>query len=245
MHPDADSAMTDRTPSRGVPGGLNAPKPLQRSNLVDQIHDALHRRITDRLLPAGERIVIDQLAAEFGVSLVPVREALARLKAERLVTHESNKGYRIAPEPQPIEMRKLFEARLILEIGSLREGFHRIDEDTLIRMVEINQRIRSGRYGPTFDNFRVFIDLNAEFHRTIVALAENPFITEAYETLGYHQRVAQTLFGRGPDNIDFIVEEHDEIIDALRSRNLKSAMVSLRHHIQHGMEPYLTEPASP
>jgi DNA-binding GntR family transcriptional regulator len=231
--------MTDRRPSGDAQNAAKAQKPLQRSNLVDQIHDELHRRITDRLIPAGDRVVIDQIAAEFGVSLVPVREALARLKAERLVTHESNKGYRIAPEPKPLEMQKLFEARLILEIGSLKEGFHRLNDKTIAKLEKINQRIRSGRYGPKFENFRNFLDLNAEFHRIIVGLAENPFISEAYETLGYHQRVAQTLFGRGPDNIDVIVQEHDEIIAALRSRSLDSAVGSLRHHIRHGMEPYM------
>jgi len=237
--------MTDRKPSGDAQSAPQTPKLLQRSNLVDQIHDELHRRITDRLIPAGDRIVIDQIAAELGVSLVPVREALARLKAERLVTHESNKGYRIAPEPKPLEMHKLFEARLILEIGSLKEGFHRLNDKTIARLETINQRIRTGRYGPKFENFRIFLDLNAEFHRLIVALAENPFITEAYETLGYHQRVAQTLFGRGPDNIDIIVQEHDEIIAALRSQNLDDAVGALRHHIQHGMEPYMAMVEAP
>lgn len=235
--------MTIQNPKGEAQSSPLAPKPLQRSNLVDQIHDELHRRITNRLLPAGERIVIDQIAVEFAVSLVPVREALARLKAERLVTHESNKGYRIAPEPKPLEMRKLFEARLILEIGSLKEGFHRLDDGIVAKMEKINQRISSGRYGTKFENFRIFLDLNAEFHRMIVALAENPFISEAYEMLGYHQRVAQTLFGRGPDNIDFIVEEHAEIIAALRKRNIDDAASSLRHHILHGMEPYVSTSA--
>lgn len=213
--------------------------PLKRSNLVDQIHDELHRRITDRLMSAGERVVIDKLAAEFGVSLIPVREALARLKVERLVTHESNKGYRIAQAPQPLEMKKLFEARLIIELGALKEGFANLTDDKIAEMTAINDRIRSGQYGPEFATFRDFIDLNAEFHGIIVGLADNPFIDDAYRALGYHQRVAQTLFGQGPENLEMIVREHDAIIEAFRQRQLDSASAALREHILHGLEPYL------
>ncbi|MBX3540306.1 MAG: GntR family transcriptional regulator [Chelatococcus sp.] len=213
---------------------------LQRSNLVDQIHDELHRRITDRLMAAGERIIIDKLAAEFGVSLIPVREALARLKVERLVTHESNKGYRVAPAPEGFEMRKLFEARLVVELGALEQGFANLTDALVEQLAAINATIRNGDYGPEFASFRDFIDRNAHFHRLIVGLAQNPFIDEAYSTLGYHQRVAQTLFGRGPDNLDMIVSEHDTIVEALRRRDLAAAKQALGDHIRHGMDPYLT-----
>lgn len=223
-------------------GSAPAPgAPLRRSNLVDQIHDELHRRITDRLMPAGERVVIDKLAAEFGVSLIPVREALARLKVERLVTHQSNKGYRIAPAPEPLEMKKLFEARLIVELGALQEGFANLNDGIIAQMGALNDRIRAGQYGPEFASFRDFIDLNANFHSIIVGLAKNPFIDDAYRMLGYHQRVAQTLYGRGPDNLEMIVQEHDAILDALRRRQLDDAKAALREHIQHGLGPYLTD----
>lgn len=215
--------------------------PLRRSNLVDQIHDELHRRITNRLLPAGERVVIDRLAAEFGVSLVPVREALSRLKAERLVTHENNKGYRIAEGPQPLEMRKLFEARIILETGSLEEGFERLTDDTVRELESVNRSIEAGRYGANFESFRSFVEMNATFHRIIVALSENSFIMNAYDTLGYHQRVAQTLFGRGPDNVEIIVAEHRAIIEALRRRDRRTAIDALRRHIRNGMLPYVSD----
>jgi DNA-binding GntR family transcriptional regulator len=212
---------------------------IKRSNLVDQIHDELHKRITDRQLVAGERIVIDKLAEEFGVSLIPVREALARLGVERLVTHVSNKGYRVAPAPEPVEMRQLFEARLVLEVGALELGFTNITPAVVNEMQAINDRIRAGTYGPKFDHFRDFIVLNADFHRLLVGLSRNTFIEDAYARLGYHQRVAQTLYGRGPDNHDMVVDEHNTIIDALRRREIEPAKALLRSHILHGMQPYI------
>lgn len=224
-----------------VANDLASPNVIKRSNLVDQIHDELHKRITDRQLAAGERIIIDKLAEEFEVSLIPVREALARLSVERLVTHEANKGYRVAPAPEPIEMRQLFQARLIIEVGALELGFEFITPAVVNEMQAINDRIRTGTYGPKFDHFRDFISLNADFHRLLVGLSQNTFIADAYARLGYHQRVAQTLYGRGPDNHDMVVDEHNGIIEALRHRDITQAKVLLRSHILHGMEPYLAE----
>lgn len=207
---------------------------LKRTNLVDLIHDELHRRITDGLLPIGQRIVIDQLAVEFGTSLIPVREALARLHAERLVLHEPNKGYRIAPAPDLDEMQQLFDARLIIEVGSLEHGFDKLSGRTIKELTAINDRIAAGSYGTDFASFRSFLDLNAQFHQVIVALAGNPFIDDAYRKLGYHQRVAQTLSGRGPDDVTKIVEEHAAIIAALAARSLDEARAALRLHIRRG-----------
>ena len=59
---------------------VDRPEQLQKPSLVDQIYEALFERITSGVLTTGERLVIDRLARDFGVSLIPVREALARLQ---------------------------------------------------------------------------------------------------------------------------------------------------------------------
>lgn len=213
--------------------------PFRRNNLVDLIHEELRRRITDRVLIADQRLVIDQLAAEFGTSLIPVREAMARLHAERLLVHEANKGYRVAPGPGADEMRNLFEARVVIEVGALRHGFSRIDQSTIDELHLVNRLIAKGRYGVQFKDFKAFIDLNARFHGIIVGLTANPFIIESYERLAYHQRISQTLTGQGPSNIDKIVADHDAVIAALRKRDREGAMTALSHHIEYGLEDAL------
>ena len=94
--------------------------PSAFGSLVDLAHDELHRLITDGGLGDGERIVIDQFAKILGTSLIPVREALARLHAEGLVTFERNKGYRVALRPTHDQLRQLFEARLVIETSARR-----------------------------------------------------------------------------------------------------------------------------
>ena len=85
----------------------NAPTVLKTKNLVESVYEELYRRISEGELEAGEKVVIDQLARSFGISLGSIREALARLNAERMVTYERNKGYRIAQAPDATELAEL------------------------------------------------------------------------------------------------------------------------------------------
>jgi DNA-binding GntR family transcriptional regulator len=128
--------------------------PAAFGSLVDLAYDELHRLITDGGLVEGERIVIDQFAKILGTSLIPVREALARLHAEGLVTFERNKGYRVALRPTHAQIRQLFEARLVIETGAAALADERCDRKSLDHLKAINRLIASGSYGTTFQEFR-------------------------------------------------------------------------------------------
>lgn len=64
--------------------------------LADTVYESLKARIMEQVYAPCERLNIDALALKLGVSPTPVREALARLAAERLVTFEAFKGYRVS-----------------------------------------------------------------------------------------------------------------------------------------------------
>ncbi|QDZ11906.1 GntR family transcriptional regulator [Devosia ginsengisoli] len=213
------------------------PAALIRSrSLVDLAHEEIHKRITNGEIAQGERLIIDALAQEFGTSLIPVREALARLHAERLVSFEANKGYRVAAPPDALELRHLFSARLILEVGALETAIPLVDSDLIVELREINARMGRGTYGTTFESYVDFVKLNAVFHEKVVGLSGNPFIIEAYRTLAYHQRIMQVLHGRGVPDITKLVAEHETIIDALQAGSHAVARQAIRQHILNGSE---------
>ncbi len=211
-------------------------QPQKGTSLVDIAHEELHRRITDGLLVDGDRIVIDQLARELSISLIPVREALARLHAEGLVTFERNKGYRVAPRPSPSELRRLFEARLVLEQGAVEVALARGVPLALGDIEAINKLIARGAYGTTFRGFREFVTLNERFHSELVALSANPHLEEAYRRLGYHQQITRPTYGHGVPDLDLIVSEHEAILDALRRADLEGVRRALRDHILGGYD---------
>ena len=59
---------------------------------VDRVHDTLRERILSGDYPPGSRLVLARLSEEHGVSFIPIREALQRLEAERLICHRNQPG---------------------------------------------------------------------------------------------------------------------------------------------------------
>jgi DNA-binding GntR family transcriptional regulator len=228
-----------RQPRRTSPAGSTNPK-----SLVDLAHDELHRLITDGELAEGERIVIDWFAREFGISLIPIREALARLHAEGLVRFERNKGYRVAPRPTLEELARLFEARLVIELGAAELALERSTPEALRDLKAINRLIARGSYGTTFRAFREFITLNERFHVELVALAGNPPLSEAYARIGYHQQITRPTYGQGPGDVQRIVREHDAIIHALETRDLPALRDAVSTHIAGGLETFRNSQAA-
>jgi DNA-binding GntR family transcriptional regulator len=204
---------------------------LRKANLASLAHDEIKRRITVGRLKDGEKVVLGALAKEFGTSIIPIREALARLSAERLVIYEPNKGFRVAPAPDAEEIAHLFEARVVLELGALEVGMANVTPELVAELTALNDDIRSRSYGANFEAFESFIDLNARFHELLIGLTRNPLVIDAYQRLSYHERIPRLLHGSGVNDIKRIVVEHDAIIAALEARSLEHARSALRAHI--------------
>jgi DNA-binding GntR family transcriptional regulator len=88
--------------------------PSSVQTLSDQIHDELRDRLVSHDIPPGDPIRQDVIAAEFGMSKIPVREALARLEANGLVISTRHKGY-LSPPLSLEEADDLFSLRILVE----------------------------------------------------------------------------------------------------------------------------------
>ena len=98
---------------------------IEAASLVDQLVDRIRDNIVSGSFTPGARIKVKEIAEDHGVSMIPVREALARLLASRLVRAEANRGYFVASRPAPEEYAELVKARELLETSALAAGFNR------------------------------------------------------------------------------------------------------------------------
>lgn len=221
VHPDQASA----------PGRM-----LSVSSLVDQAYELLYSRIADGVLAPGDRLVISTLAQEFGTSTIPIREALARLHANRLVSFEQFRGYRVASAPTEENIRHFFQMRLALETSAVDIAIAKVDEAAVHEMEAVNERIIEGRSGDTVQGFREFTDLNERFHKLLVGMAANPLLDAAYEQLGDHHQKVRYNAGFGTPDLARITREHNEIIRALRANDGAKARNVLSRHISYGYQ---------
>jgi DNA-binding GntR family transcriptional regulator len=213
------------------PGPVRATPQSSAAGLAEHVYQLLKAEIINDQFKAEERIVIEAVALRLGVSPTPVREALARLDGEQLVSFRVYVGYAVLPPVSYEELRDLFEAREIIEAGGAVLTCERSDEADLARLREIDARIRKGRYGKDrYSDFASFVNDNQRFHETLLDGARNPALRRAFDALNYEARIARRTQGRGIPDLDLICEEHTAIIAALAARDAPALVHAVVAH---------------
>lgn len=188
------------------------------------IADELARRIIRGELIAGERLRQDYVAAEFGVSHVPVREALLKLAARGLVVSQHNKGVQVAPL-DPLAQRELKLMRLALEPLTL---LHSVPHLTPAQVREADALRQACDQAANIYDWE---ELNRAFHMKIYAACEMPRLLEAVENM---QNLAARYIlvhyhARWRPRVD---TDHHGIMAAIRRNDPKAAAAILDRHLQ-------------
>ncbi|HHW87142.1 MAG TPA: GntR family transcriptional regulator [Chloroflexi bacterium] len=208
----------------------------QKTVLADAVYERLKARIMDQIYPPRERLNIDALAIDLAVSPTPVREALARLSAERLVTFEAFKGYRVSPLLTPTQVADLMHARRLLEVDAARLAARRIRVPDLIMVEKLLQQIldesASVEVGSWSHGYRQFNQLDKQFHETIVGAAGNQFLLDAYRSLNVHIELGRFYRVFREMDQEQTCVEHAAIVQALRDHDVEQAATAVESHLR-------------
>ena len=193
---------------------------------------ALRTRLAAGTLGPGDRIRQEQLAAELGTSVIPVREALSTLQAEGLVRYVPHRGYRVATLSLD-ELSETYEIRRLLEDEVVRLATPRLDDGHLALLRDAAEEMESLASGA---DVAAMIAANRRFHFTLYDVAERPrmvdFIrilwqtTDAYRSLYYGQDTARHR----------VNDEHRSILEALGAHDTERAVRELHAHRQHAVD---------
>lgn len=210
--------------------------PITTASLVDKAYQEIRRGILSGQFAPGDRLVIDTLARDLGVSLGPVREALARLLSDRMAEFEPNRGYRVSPMPSFGDVKLWQEARLVIECGTVAYAAALADPDAVASLGAINDAIASSEFGPGHSPVVAFMELNAAFHRRIFEIAGNPILSRMYDQMSYGPQVTRQLTRTGVDDKVDIVREHAAIVAAIAAADGERARTSMQAHILDSLE---------
>jgi len=225
-----------------APSALIDSSPRLGETLAESVRNRLVSLIIGGQLEEGERLYPEQLAARFGVSITPVREALMQLAAEGFIESIQRRGFHLRV-PTAEQIRNVAEVRQSLElcagervIQRLKEGA--LDHAVLDRLDELQQaQLRDAAHM----DHATKLELNASFHTTIIELAGNPILASMYRSL--QPKVVGGLVQRGLDTwrtrVELEGEEHKAIIEGLRARDLEAYGAAVRAHISRSLKDAL------
>jgi DNA-binding GntR family transcriptional regulator len=202
---------------------------LDRPSLTDLAYQALVEAIYDRTFAPGASVSIDGLAAALGTSVTPVREALVRAASLRLLTRESNKGFRVAPLLTSAEYHYLFEIRRLTELCALANA--RLTEPGIARLAEQLKRMKTTGDGPSYRDYAAFSAADRDFHVALVEMSDNAFAVDAWSNLHHHLHVSRLYAGRGVVDAREAVHEHGAIVAAARTGDRAALIEATRTHI--------------
>lgn len=227
--------------------------------LADRIYDVIRAMILDHKISPGEHVGIDDLARELSVSQTPVREALARLEADGLVTKIPLRGYEATDLLTVQQFDDLFRFRSIIEPWAAEEAARRstpreIDAlDAELAHAEALPRIGSGSL------FTEFVEHDTRFHALVAGISGNPFVEDAFLRTHCHMHLFRvyraTMEDRGSSTGAFVHEmfeeyyhggshplaltEHTEITDAIRDGDRTAARELMLRHIESSRQRFI------
>ena len=184
----------------------------------------LRTMILDGELSPGEQIRQQEMAEQFGVSRVPLREALNVLADQGLLSHRPHQGYFVAKRG----VREMQQIRRMLELleTELMNSIEWPDAGLLAHLTALNEQMRRHVY----DDGSSVVRTNREFHFRIFELSPDKLILEEVRRLW---NLADPLIAAklsSPEARERTVREHELILDALRRQDRADCQTALRAH---------------
>lgn len=196
---------------------------MQRSRL----RDALEQDIAEGTFKPGERLDETALAARYGVSRTPIREAMMQLAATGLVVARPRRGTVVATLG-PKQLVEMFEVMGELEGMAGRLAARRLTSEDRDRILETHEACR--RVCETGDADAYYYE-NEEFHSTIYAASRNDFLQRECETLHRRLKPYRRLQLRVAERLTASFREHDGIVEAILAGDSAKAQHLLREHV--------------
>ncbi|MET3614052.1 DNA-binding GntR family transcriptional regulator [Rhizobium aquaticum] len=218
----------------------NLSSPSQAASTAEEeAYLYLHKALRLGRYKAGERLIPEDIAAEIGMSRMPVREAFRRLAADGLVTLRPNRGCVVAGLTLD-ELNEAFEIRSVLEGLAVRLAMPKLAEEHFEEMDRLLLRLeRAGEAGSSDWVLR-----HQEFHAYIYGLSGRPKLIRQIAALHVAIEPYMRIWFDYVEKPLSARDEHQKLLDALKSGDTAEAEREMEDHVL-GTASLLAEFASP
>jgi DNA-binding GntR family transcriptional regulator len=184
------------------------------------VADQVEAQILGGQRPPGAPLHQLDLAAEFGVSRVPVRDALAVLEQRHLAVRVPRKGVIVRPVTAQ-GVRSIFAARRLLEAEITRLAAERIGPEELAKLDEVVAEQRAASRARDLAALRA---TDREFHAVLWRACGNDVLEELVRTVWLRALAARAVGHRVPGWGEKSIERHKRIVDGLKRRDTRAAV---------------------
>ena len=222
-----DDAAPDRTPAAEA-------QPFAHLSRGEAAYRAILDQIREGVLKAGDRLREQDVAARFGMSRTPVREALGRLLEKRLLESSGGRGLTVRAL-SPSEVIELYSMREILEGAAARLAAQHASPPELAALADLEAAF--GRQGA---DYAELARLNRDFHTTIHRAARNAYLDEATRVLDDNIALLGISTFSASGRPEAARAEHRAILEAITARDADGAEQAARAHMRAALRTRLS-----
>jgi len=188
------------------------------------VYEVLRQDIIDGKLKSGQKIIMSEVAKRFGLSDIPVREAIRRLESDGFVQFTPHVGAVVSKMDEK-EVVEIYLIRIELEALATRLAVPCVTSDDINYLekknLEMEHAIKQNRP-------EQLGTLNKDFHLRIYRAAPYPYLYKLISDLWEKVERTQSVFAYVPERAAASVGEHRQIIEALRSKDLVAAEMLIK-----------------
>lgn len=211
-----------------APAGTSGRRPpTAQAFVLEQLRQSI---VAGDLLP-GEALRQDALAERFGVSRVPLREALKTLEGEGQVVYEPHRGYKVARLSMD-DLLEVYRIRELLEAEAARHAVARADDSVVDEMRQTAKEINAASDA---GDLLTMTEANRKFHFTMVKPANMPRLERLIQVLWDATDTYRFVYYGTPENRAVVREEHERMIEAFADRDAEQLIAVLDLHRKHAI----------
>ncbi|MCQ6558132.1 GntR family transcriptional regulator [Paenibacillus mendelii] len=197
-----------------------------KQNMSHDLVGFFKQEILSGRLNPGDRIVETKFARELGISQTPVREAVRQLSGEGIVTIVPNRGP-VVNELQTRDIFEIYSLRASIEGLAIRIATQVVRDDEIEALERFYDEMRRKADD---DNVSSLLEDSVFIHQSIITLSAHSRLIHAYESNSFQIALVNRILGKESTK-QKEVEQHSELIEALKERSPDKAELTMRKHI--------------
>jgi DNA-binding GntR family transcriptional regulator len=212
---------------------VTVPEFVSRPQLAEDVARIVRKRVFDGTYAAGEYVRLDQLAADLGVSVTPVREALLELKAEGLLAQRPHRGFLVLPVTGR-DLTDVSEVQAYIGGELAARAAAGISDEQLRELKRIQGDLEAAYLADDDDRA---VKLNHEFHRAINVAADSPKLAQLMSQITRY--APESVYPRIDGWPEKSTAHHRRLLAALEQRDEKLARREMSEHLAAGAKPLI------
>lgn len=202
-------------------------KKIETETLRQKVYKQLRQQILGAEILPGQVVSLRGLAEQFGVSLLPVREAVWQLESEKILVVKSNKRIEVNKLTRD-EFEEVLRLRLLLEGTAVEQACSKRPQSAVAKV----ERLLDAMEKLVGKNHKAYIRKNDQFHKTIYSYSNSPLLLELIQRLLSRSNPYAYMYAIHDMDLTSALSCHREMLAGFAEQNAAKAVKALQRDLE-------------